>query len=397
MNLHRAKPPDRMVGSATQHDTVLDPRKQGFAHESRRPRDQRPHATKVAAFYNISIRQVLVDEAGAWDPDRMSFIARQLRSVIQWVDPDPSLLFECWTDNGDEIKNASKLLVGPGQGCIFVYEGRVEAVYQQEGLFELKTANIPFVTTLRKFMQAFHSEHKVGIYFFRTAKILNLKWGTQSHIKYEDPTYKFPVALRAFGNYSMRIVDPQAFFQQVSGAVHVFHVDDIREPLNARLVQPLTDFFAESGYTYTQIDLNREEIAAALTVKLADEFTRLGFVLDDFRIQGTSFDDDTMRRINRIADINAEAQAANAAGVSYAQLQQLEALREAAKNQGAGGVGMAMAVGMGMAGTVAPVAAAQATTEDATSKLRRLKQLLEQQLITQAEYDAKKKEILAAI
>jgi membrane protease subunit (stomatin/prohibitin family) len=333
----------------------------------------------------------------------MSFIARQLRSVIQWENPDPSLLFECWTSDGDEIKNASKLLVGPGQGCIFVYEGRVEAVYQQEGLFELRTANIPFLTTLRKFMQSFQSEHKVGIYFFRTAKLLNLKWGTQSNIKYQDPMYKFPVALRAFGNYSMRIVDPRAFFQQVMGAVQVFRVEDIREPLNARLVQPLTDFFAEAGYSYTQIDLNREEIAAALTVKLTDEFTRLGFVLDDFRIQGTSFDDDTMRRINRIADINAEAQAANAAGVSYAQLQQLEALREAAKNQGAGGVGMAMAVGMGMAGTVAPAAVAQgaaqatATAEDATSKLRKLKQLLEQQLITQAEYDAKRKEILATL
>ena len=93
-----------------------------------------------------------------------------------------------------------------------------------------------------------------------------------------------------------------------------------------------------------------------LPEKLEKEFTQLGFLLEDFRIQGTSFDDDTMRRINRIADISAEAQAANAAGVSYAQLQQLAALRDAAKNPGAGGVGMAMAVGMGMAGAVVPPA-----------------------------------------
>jgi membrane protease subunit (stomatin/prohibitin family) len=334
----------------------------------------------------------------------MSFITHQLRSVIQWEYPDPNTLFQRWTENGDEIKNASKLIVGPGQGCLFVYEGRVVAVYAEEGLYELKTANIPFFTTLRRFMQSFISEHKVGLYFFRTAKLLNLKWGTESLIKYEDPQYKFPVGLRAFGNYSMHIANAQAFFQQVVGGAHTFLIEDIRTPLNARLLQPLTDFFAESGFTYTQIDSNREEIAAALTDKLKADFAQLGFVLEDFRIQGTSFDDDTMRRINRIADINAEAQAANAAGVSFAQLQQLEALRDAAKNQGSGGVGMAMAVGMGMAGSVVPgggaqaaVAVAPATTDDVVAKLKKLKLLLDQQLITKDEYEIKKKEILAAL
>lgn len=49
-------------------------------------------------------------------------IKRQLRSVIQWNNPHPEALLEQWMDNGGEIKNASKLIVGPGQGCIFVTE-----------------------------------------------------------------------------------------------------------------------------------------------------------------------------------------------------------------------------------------------------------------------------------
>jgi membrane protease subunit (stomatin/prohibitin family) len=327
----------------------------------------------------------------------MSFFARQLRSVVQWENPNPEVLFERWSESGDEIKNASKLIVSPGQGCIFVYEGCVEGVFGEPGLYELQTANRPFFTTLTKLMQNFQSEHKVGIYFYRSAKILNLKWGTESLIKYEDPTYKFPVGLRAFGNYSMRIQDARAFFQQIVAGATPFLAEQIRQPLNARLAQPLADFFAEAGYTYTQIDPNREEIAKALSAKLAQEFTDLGFGLEDFRIQGTSFDEDTMRRINRIADVNAETQAASVAGVSYAQLQQLEALREAAKNQGTGGAGMAMAVGMNMAGAVVPAVATQTAHDDPAAKLKQLKALLDQQLITPAEYDAKKKEILAEI
>jgi membrane protease subunit (stomatin/prohibitin family) len=40
------------------------------------------------------------------------------------------VLFQQWEGNGDELKNASKLIVGPGQGCIFVYEGKVKGVYE---------------------------------------------------------------------------------------------------------------------------------------------------------------------------------------------------------------------------------------------------------------------------
>jgi len=330
----------------------------------------------------------------------MGILKRQLRSVIEWQDAQPDDLVVRWSENGDEIKNASKLIVGPGQGCLFVYEGRVQAIHVQPGSYALRTGNVPFITTLARAMQGFVSEHKVGIYYFRTGKILNLKWGTPSVIKYEDPIYRFPVGLRVFGNYALRVSDPGTFFQQVVGAGRErFLVDEIREPINGRLVQPLTDFLAEAHLGYAQIDPQREEIAAALSQKLAPELGRLGFALDDFRIEGTSFDDDTMRRINRIADVSAEAQAAQSAGVSYAQLQQLAALRDAARNEGAAGAGMAMAVGLGMAGPPGAAAglAAAPAPDDAAAKLRKLKSLLDQGLVTQAEYDAKRAEILAAI
>ena len=323
-------------------------------------------------------------------------VKRQLRSVIQWENPDPNALFERWTDNGDEIKNASKLIVGPGQGCIFVHEGKVEGVYAQEGMVELKTANIPFITTISRIMQSFQSEHKVGIYFFRTTQFLNQKWGTPSMIKYEDPKYKFPVGLRAFGNYSFRITDAGNFFKGIVGGTDPFTLDMIREPINARLVQPLTDYLATGKYTYTEIDAAREEIAKGLSAKFAPEFSELGFELVDFRVEGTSFDEDTMRRINRIADMSAEAQAAEAAGVSFAQMQQLAAMRDAAKNEGAGGMAMAMGVGMGFGG-VAQQAATAPAGDDPALKLKKVKALLDQGLITQDEFEAKKKEILSQI
>jgi membrane protease subunit (stomatin/prohibitin family) len=330
-------------------------------------------------------------------------LKRQLRSVIQWDNPDPAQLFYRWSDTGDEIKNASKLIVGPGQGCIFVYEGKVEALWDTEGMYEVKTANIPFLTTITKFMQAFKSEHKVGIYYYKTTNIADCKWGTPSPVKYIDPVYKFPVGLRARGNYTFRITDPKSFFVNFMGTRDVFLRDDIRDVVSARLLQPMGDYFAESGFGYNQIDAQREELAQGITAKIRADFGKFGFELTDFRIEGTDFDDETKKRVDRIADVSAEAVAANAAGVSYEKLQQLDALKNASKNPGGAGTMMGMGVGLGfgqgMAGMAAGAtqAGAAAASEDAASKLKKLKEMLDAGLITPQDYVEKKKAILASM
>jgi len=331
-------------------------------------------------------------------------IKNQLRSVIEWKNPPADAVMQIWSSNQDEIKNASKLLVNPGQGCLFIYEGKVVDVYTKEGLVELTTANIPFWTTVSKFMQAFQSEHKTAIYFFKTAQLVNLGWGTTSLIKYQDPVYNFPVSLKVFGNFSVKIDNAQWFVQNVSGLQEIYTSEDLRKMMSSRFLQPLTNTFAHMKYSFADIDSHRSEIADLLKADLKPEFLSLGFQLLDFRIEGTSFDDATMDRINRIADLTAEGQAAKAVGLSYAQIQQLEALKEAAKNPGGvAGLGLSAGVGLGlgqqMAGAMGNMNAPQSntTSEDPATRLKNLKNLLDQNLISQEEFDLKKKEILAKI
>jgi membrane protease subunit (stomatin/prohibitin family) len=326
-------------------------------------------------------------------------LKNQFKSVIEWENPSSDLLFENWSSNANEIKNASKLIIGPGQGCIFVYEGRVETVYTQPGTIELKTANIPFWTTITKLMLAFQSVHKVGLYFFKNSQIVNLKWGTPSVIKYMDPKYKFPVGLKVFGNLSVQIEKPEWFLQHIMAAKNNFTTSELRDLIISRLMQPLTNYLAQAQYSYVEIDPHRNEIAEALIQNTKLEFQNIGFQLTDFRIEGTSFEEDTMKRINLIADVSAETQAANTAGLSYAQLQQLEALKSAANNPGGAGMAMGMGVGMGLGQQVGMGVVENSTggSNEMTDRLKKLKELFDQGLIVQDEYEAKKKEIISKI
>jgi len=321
-------------------------------------------------------------------------IKRQLRSVIECKDMDEDTLFYRWSENGDEIKNASKLIVGPGQGCIFVYEGRVVSVIEDEGTISLETANIPFWTTIKKFMQAFESEHKVALYFFKRTHILNQKWGTRSLIKYEDPKYKFPVGLMAYGNYSFVIEDPRLFFTTVVGQKEYYGVENFKEIMSSRILEPFADFLSTQQYSYVAIDSQLEEISTALQQSLNETFLPLGFMLSDFRIEGSDFDAQTKERVDKIAEIAAYKHGADLAEISYGELQRLEAMKDAANNQvGAAGLMMGMGVGNTLAGTTIQESTPSSTPTIKT-RLESLKNLFDEELISQAEYEAKKKTLL---
>ena len=44
-------------------------------------------------------------------------LKRQMRSVLQWQDDDRETLFQLLPTPGDEIKDASRLIVGPAQAA----------------------------------------------------------------------------------------------------------------------------------------------------------------------------------------------------------------------------------------------------------------------------------------
>jgi membrane protease subunit (stomatin/prohibitin family) len=205
-------------------------------------------------------------------------------------------------------------------------------------------------------LQAFESEHKANVYFVRTTEFLDQKWGTKGPIKYDDPKYNFPVGLRAFGNFSFRLAEPERFFAGVTSVRQAYGIDEARTALVDRMITPLTDLLAQSGFSYAQVDKNRVALSEALKGGLAKVLAQLGFELTDFRIENTDFDDETKARIGKIADKVAEAEAINAlssvesgAMRNYAAVEQLGALRDAAKNEGGvAGLGVGMGAGLGL-------------------------------------------------
>ena len=322
-------------------------------------------------------------------------LKEQMQSVLQWEHPTPNQLFYKLTSKGDELKNASKLILQPGQGCIFTYEGKIKGVFDTEGIYDIHTNNTPFFTTLTKFLKAFESEHKTGIWFYRKAELFNIRWGTRIPITYTDPQYKFPVNLRAYGNYSLKITNASDFFTSVLAGQPSYEVHQLQEVMLSRISQPIASYLANAKFSYAELDSYLETIAKEVQVKTDSIFTSMGFALTDFRIEGSSFDADTNARIAEISNVQADVNAAGIAGVDYKELQQLKAMRDAAKNEGAAGAGLGLLAGMQMGNQMQNNL--RQPHVDISTKLKGLKQLFQDELITEEEYIYKKKQLLDSI
>ena len=286
----------------------------------------------------------------------MGFLNNQKLSNIQWIGQTPETLAWRFPDADQVLQNSSTIIVGPGQAALFVNEGKPQGIINTPGSVDIATANIPFLTSILSVFRGGDSKHKGKVFFFNITKITDVKWGTPAPLKYVDPVYKFPVGLRAFGNYTFTITDPMKFFSEFVGDRDSMSLEEFKQTINSRVITPITDALASAKFSFIDIDSNREELSKTIGAKASAEFAAFGFTMDDFRIENTDFDEATQKRVDSISDVQAQAQAINSLGTidpknmaNYAQLQQLQALKMAAGNaNGVAGAGVAAGAGIGL-------------------------------------------------
>lgn len=327
----------------------------------------------------------------------------QKRDVIRWENPNPDLLAWKWEHEFDEIKNNSSLIVDPGLAAIFIKNWKIEAVETKSWKWSLETENTPFITSLKNILSGFESHEKASVFFLKIHEITNQKWWTPNSVTYIDPTYDFPVELRAFGNFSFKIIDLENFWTNYLWNRNQVLVDDIRMLITDRIVWNIASIFASKKISYNEIDSKTLEIAETLRDATKTDFEKLWLELVDFRIEDINFTDKTQNFIDKITDkkadvwaINASANISSDAMKNYKEIENLWIMRDAANNSwtwwDAMWAGIWMAMWMKMTENMQN--STKNEESDFEAKLERLKNLLDKWLISNEDYEAKKKDIL---
>ncbi len=337
-----------------------------------------------------------------------SFIKKQFIDVLQWNEDTDGVLAWRYPMADQEIQNGGQLVVRESQVAVFVNEGQVADVFGP-GTHTLTTQTLPVLTNLKNWDKLFDSPFKSDVYFFSTRIQTGRKWGTAQPITVRDKDFDM-VRVRAFGMYSYRITNARAFFTEISGTRESYTRDEVEEQLRGILMASMASSLGASQVPFLDMAANQALMAQQVKGDLTTAFARYGIALDEFNVASVSLPEELQKALDeRIsAGMKGGMSADKLAG--YTKFQVANAIPLAAQNEGGlaglgAGLGAGMSVGQAMgqamgaslapAPAPAPAAAPSAPAEDSIeARLGKLKGLLDKGLISAADYDSTKAELL---
>ncbi len=340
----------------------------------------------------------------------------QFLDVVQWMDPSQDMMAWRFDFRGQEIQNGGKLIVRESQAAAFLNEGKFADIFENPDTYTLNTQNLPILATLKGWKYGFESPFKSDIVFVNLKLFNDLGWGTPNPIIMRDPDFGM-VRVRAHGIYSIQVPkDKEAiatFIRQLVGTNGTFTVDQCQEQLRKTISSKLADTLAEMKMGVLDVNTQIDEVADAVKLKLAAEFLTYGVSLAKLVVEPFTLPEEVEAMMDKRTSVGMMAPVMGA----YTQMQVADSISIAAGNEGGvAGLGMGAGLGFGMGGMMAgqmaqsglgmgqqqmpmaggaaapqmPAAPAKSLKEELTE----LKDLFDSQLLSQAEFDAQRANIM---
>ncbi|MBJ7602718.1 MAG: SPFH domain-containing protein [Candidatus Dormibacteraeota bacterium] len=279
---------------------------------------------------------------GLFGEVRREFIARpdQFKSQILYKWPDQN------------IRKLTQLTVQQDEMAVFFRDGRVQGTINP-GRVTLDSSEIPFLGMLVDFATG-GNMFKTELYFISTREFPNLPFGGVVD-DVVDPETTLAVGLRVFGEYSLKVLEPQSLIVNLVGTQNVSNNDQITDWMREQLLKVLrtdvTSQIVQTNWPILGIASHTEEIERVTLEKVQQHVASYGIQivrLGNFTISIKEEDEATLKGYRR------DAQYTRMAGgfQQYAQGQAMLGVGEGAA-KGGGAVGPAMmGVGFGMGNTM---------------------------------------------
>lgn len=271
----------------------------------------------------------------------MGLFSGQFANVVEWQEFRDDMIFWKWSNK--EIKKGSRLIIHPGQDAIFLYNGKVEGIFRDEGSYDIESAIIPFLSTLKGFKFGFNSGLRAEVLFINTKEML-VKWGTKSPVLIPAPGLPGGMPIRAFGTFTCKVADYDVLIEKVAGIKLQFTVEDVKERITSMLDQLLMKWIAREGRDMFNLQANADAIGRGIREDLDMEMQKIGIGIAGFAISSFNYPEQVQKM--------AEKAAAQSMIGDVGRFQQV-AMGEAMANGKSGGsvasdmAGMAMGMAMG--------------------------------------------------
>ncbi|MGQ0631971.1 MAG: SHOCT domain-containing protein [Sporichthyaceae bacterium] len=326
------------------------------------------------------------------------------------------------------ITNGSRILVPEGYGLVLLQDGGVTGFVAEPGAYEWRSdapdsrsvfAGNGIVSTFintswERFKFGGRPQSQQQALFVSLKELPNNRFGTSSEIYWDDAFLNTQVGALARGTYTIRITDPILFVRNWVPATYlqrgaVFDFTDAGNDAATQLFHEVVGSLAQALSAYTNdashgnrmTRIQHDSVGFARSLSEAVERgyqwrTGRGLEIVSTAVVGIEYDAGTRELLKTVQRADALI---GARGNSNMQASVAEGLQTAGAVDGAAGIlGLAMAAGTagasGLQQSTGPTPPVATAGDEPVAQLRQFKQLLDEGLITQQDYDAAKARVL---
>lgn len=262
------------------------------------------------------------------------------------------------------------------------------------------------------------SSEEKRVAFVNLREIRGLKFGTRGPLAYNDLFYGTDLEVYSYGSFAVQVMNPEVFVQNfVPANVTSYSLDDPQA--RAQLLSEFLQSFISAvnslsaEYRISQLPSQANSIATRISTEEGNAGTwpeRFGLRLTSVAIENIEFSEESRELIRQFSEKKMGVRAYEDASQQAANIAAQQMIAEGVRNNGLGDGG-GMLFGMNLASALNPQNATFAgagttptepqaesakvpSLDNQIETLKKLKELLDAGILSQDEFDAKKREIL---
>ena len=322
--------------------------------------------------------------------------------------------------NGSQgvISNGSKIFVPENTAAFIISQSGIEDVITVPGGYEYQNGQKSIfngdgiagsILSQAKDRIGFGgqtSDQKI-IAFVNLREIRDIKFGTRGPVVYNDLFYGTDLEITAFGTFTLKVVNAEAFIKNyVPANVTYYSFDDPKA--RSQILSEFIQSFAvainslSSTYRISQLPSQANEIAGKISSDTSNAGTwkeRFGFELVKVGIESIELSPESRELVKQYSSNKMNLKAYDDISQKSSNIGAQQKIAQGVQDNGFGD-GAGMIFGMNMAQSMNPQTAAQTTQKASMSfdeqieTLKKFKDLLDAGIISQDDFDTKKKEIM---
>ena len=238
----------------------------------------------------------------------------QIAEIIKYEGDNSTFI---WKHPCEDFNSLTQLIVHESQEAIFFLNGQALDMFGA-GRHTLETQNIP---KLGKYLNRttggdtpFHCE----VYFINKTVQMAIKWGTDSKIRFIEPSMGIPLEIGACGEMNLEVSDSRSLLLKLvgtmngiawgdSGAGFTKSIQNSFRPLISNAVKAhLPGTIKAQNIDILEIDENLEVLSEVLRKKIVPGFEEYGLTIPQFYISNVALpeNDPNFRRLRELHTIS---------------------------------------------------------------------------------------------